>query len=390
MHVPFLAAKLEIPYVWIDSLCIIQRDVEGWDMEAVRIADYYQRSVFTIASPEAGHGIGLFGRVVDSPSPLIRIPYREKSGQERGYFNLSQTETNVAGRFYNAITSSDMLARGWVFQEWILSRRIVCFTTTGLFLLSSAMSPQTQDGEVVIPESATKMFNYSMKNTLVEFDLSVPNSLEGDMPSEGRLAAIGGIADEFGRVLAKRFSVGKESDDDDDDDDTSTASLRTYVAGIWLSTIHNGLLWEQATKGIHQRLAGIPTWSWASVYTQVNAGLIDADPPLSLAEGPLEVLPGNRARGPIKDNPRKRFPVLCLRGKLQSVSLGGYLAWSHVVYNVLFVRAAQTIANGYERVGVGRLFGQDIEKGIGEAVMKMVRLVYKLSLSPHVPYHTKP
>ncbi|KAK0724182.1 hypothetical protein B0H67DRAFT_640749 [Lasiosphaeris hirsuta] len=36
-----------------------------------------------------------------------------------------------------------------------------------------------------------------------------------------------------------------------------------------------------------------------------------------------EVLPGNRAEG-VKDNPRKRFPILCLHAKLQPVILGEY------------------------------------------------------------------
>ncbi|KAK3346435.1 hypothetical protein B0T25DRAFT_612938 [Lasiosphaeria hispida] len=352
-HVFVLAAKLEIP------TCGSTRFASSRRTPRIGTGRLYEWPI-TIRGPCL---------LVDSQNQLIRMPYRDKSGQQRGHFYLFQTETNVGDRFYEAITNSEMLARGWVFQEWILSRRIVCFTTAGLFLLCSAMSPQTQDGEVVEPEMATTTFNYSMRNSLIKFDLSAPSSWERrygphehihstwvslveafsrlhlTKPSEDRLVALRGIADEFGRALGKRFSRGE---DDVIGNDTSTAPIRTYVAGLWLSTIHNGLLWEQAADGTHQRPATIPTWSWASVYTQVkwddytsdkavktckldqvihrtfdeyNAGLIDADPPVSFVEGPLEVLPGNRT-GEANDNPRKRFPILCLRAKLQPVILG--------------------------------------------------------------------
>ena len=47
------ARSLEIPYVWIDSLCIIQDDSADWEREASQMARIYQFSIATIADTGA-------------------------------------------------------------------------------------------------------------------------------------------------------------------------------------------------------------------------------------------------------------------------------------------------------------------------------------------------
>ncbi|KAK0719331.1 heterokaryon incompatibility protein-domain-containing protein [Lasiosphaeris hirsuta] len=522
-----LVANLDIPYVWIDSLCIIQNDASDWSTEAVRMGDYYQRSVFTFACSDARPGT-LFNQAgpSDIRAPLIQMPYRDPSGKQHGYFYLHKQ--NIMERYENAVAKSELLTRGWVFQEWILSRRIICYTSSGLFFLCQSRSPRTEIGQLIKPElillqplssnehSGDKHADekYSLKNSLVDHGPSVPSRRDVNMeahadwehlveaysglhltcPSKDRLVALSGIADEFAHSLRKRYTSILRPEDDAD---VLTAPIRTYVAGLWLSSIQRGLVWEQVQKGRHERIPTIPTWSWASISTQVwwnkpqvdwgnplrykttcdfeldrvlnhtfeeyQAGLIDTTPTKPTVDGPLEMLPRrNNSRG-VKDDPYARFPILCLRAKLQPVILGGYfisdqdvqvtaqlvfyhrssprtaedwrmvasplkrghiagyasvehpdfqppnqqdssvvvgkgqpilyalhistfnggsggmtlgkLSLSHRVFSVLFVRPVQTITNGYERVGVGRLFGKEMDRGFEDAVTREVQLV---------------
>ncbi|KAK0618828.1 heterokaryon incompatibility protein-domain-containing protein [Immersiella caudata] len=551
-----LAANLDIPYVWIDSLCIIQKDADEWAIEAVKMGDYYQRSVFTVACPGATSAVGLFNKtqVEGSSTPVIRMPYRDSSGQQRGFFYLFQAEQNVEERYESTVAQSELLTRGWIFQEWILSRRVVCYTSTGLFLLCQSKSPRTQIGELVEPElqlpdsyTAKKLQTnkYSLKNSLTDHSLSLSryedvekgpgdhmqadwehlveaySGLHLTCPSKDRLVAMSGIADEFARALRKRYKrqrkathpwlavidknpPARETDSMDgwnaeEEDDTHTAHIRTYIAGLWLSSIRRGLLWEQVGTGTHNRIPTIPTWSWASISTRVRwdrpsdetwkrplgktvcdfeldgvinctideyqSSLIGVDPSATTDSSPLDVLPGDSHGGVASAKTSARFPILRLRAKLQPVVLGeylpseqerqvaahvssrsslagieswrmvaspldrghiagwasiehpglqppekqcapgpaaqerestqpvlyalhvstvhgvlggitlGYLSLFHRVYDVLFVRPVQTLVNGYERVGVGRLFGKEMERGFQDAVIREVRLV---------------
>src|SRR5579871_1088250 len=42
--------KLDIRYIWIDSLCIVQDDPEDWSIEASKMGSYYSNSLFNIAA----------------------------------------------------------------------------------------------------------------------------------------------------------------------------------------------------------------------------------------------------------------------------------------------------------------------------------------------------
>jgi hypothetical protein len=48
-----IARKLEIRYLWIDSLCIVQDDELDLETESSKIAAIYSNSDFTIASMDA-------------------------------------------------------------------------------------------------------------------------------------------------------------------------------------------------------------------------------------------------------------------------------------------------------------------------------------------------
>lgn len=48
--------KLGIPYIWIDSLCIIQDDPEDWRQEAAQMVSIYENEYVTIAATDGDDG----------------------------------------------------------------------------------------------------------------------------------------------------------------------------------------------------------------------------------------------------------------------------------------------------------------------------------------------
>lgn len=109
---------LEVPYLWIDSLCIIQDDGgSDFHAEAAKMSDIYRDSILTIAaSCSASDSAGfLQDRLVGDD------------------VELAETETQDPIHVRQAIDHSRMIrndpihARAWTFQETILPHRLLSF-----------------------------------------------------------------------------------------------------------------------------------------------------------------------------------------------------------------------------------------------------------------------
>jgi hypothetical protein len=57
----YITRKLGIQYLWIDSLCMIQNDVEDWRNEASKMSGVYGGSTHNLAASAASDGrVGCF------------------------------------------------------------------------------------------------------------------------------------------------------------------------------------------------------------------------------------------------------------------------------------------------------------------------------------------
>ena len=272
------AVKFGIPHVWIDSLCIIQDDPNDWDQESVKMGGYYQLATFTLVSTFAPADMASFtGYSHPAPSNIVRLPYKDKTGAQRGHFYVypRTSRSLLAKKWASHINDSQLLTRGWIFQEWLLSRRIVCLTPSGVYVQCHCRSggqtagqnqyneefgwfPPRPDcrGFLSIKASLRLSFHslpdvYSGWETVIEHY----SSLTLTVPEKDRIRAVAGVAAEFAAALDLRALRG---------------TTCTFIAGLWLSDISRGLLWRQASPGRHRRLHGFPTWSWASIETAVR------------------------------------------------------------------------------------------------------------------------
>jgi hypothetical protein len=253
-----LARYLQIGYIWIDALCIVQYDEEDWRNEAGKMAQIYSNSWLTIAATTAsGPQHGLF---------------RERALKElhstEGSFSVQATR-----HFPNQPTNDTngvfpLLKRGWAYQERLLSPRVVHFgpdeITWECFENRRCECGQNMHKRDEIDKR--KVFKYSDglgseydSRKVGNFWRSIGVQYTGlslTKPND-RLYALHGILSIIGSARQR-------------------ASKDVYLAGLWQETLAFDLLWylKDGRKKLGDRnqeqLKRAPTWSWASVDDRVE------------------------------------------------------------------------------------------------------------------------
>ncbi|KAN0102629.1 Heterokaryon incompatibility protein (HET) domain containing protein [Hyaloscypha variabilis] len=118
---------LDIPYLWIDSLCIVQGDAQDWEVEAAKMGPLYQNAYLTIAATKAsGSTEGLF--ISSSPTLKLEVCTPENSLGESTHLYVRPWVW-----FELSPERSPLLRRAWVFQEMMLSRRTIHFAEEQLY-----------------------------------------------------------------------------------------------------------------------------------------------------------------------------------------------------------------------------------------------------------------
>lgn len=262
-----IARWLDVEYLWIDALCIIQDDAQDWEEQSVQMGNIYRQSYVTIAAH------------VDAknPSPangcfLERKHFREISHQD----DSGQTcSTIVRGDFDHndeKVTPDALTGRGWCYQERLLSSRIIHFRPgeisfecfAGTKCECDELLPQ---GDLPLGRHPYKSFKegFAEYATIVEpYEGSAGDILNGlngnkawqawrDMAENyattdftyktDRLPALAGVA---GRMPKQAFG--------------------NYVAGLWTGELVSELLWRRSynVKRFRDKPYVAPTFAWAS------------------------------------------------------------------------------------------------------------------------------
>jgi Heterokaryon incompatibility protein (HET) len=282
-----LASRLQIRFIWIDSICIIQDGDGGadWRREALKMAQYYENSELTVAAAAAADpsSDGLFGRTRPPPT-IARLPYRAKDGTQNGYFYVYTTPTPIRDSYRDGVTLGNLLTRGWVLQEYVLSSRVVTFSHTGVFFECKKAPPiddfgtpigflpfvnydsykvsreQTEDLHVAELGAKCQLSVYDPISIRMWYSMvELYSGLSLTMTSD-RVVALSGIASQTLSGLNKL------------EDGFSTA----YASGTWVRDLPFGLAWAQDSRGTTKRDTGVvrvpnaPTWSWTSLMAPVT------------------------------------------------------------------------------------------------------------------------
>ena len=119
--------KLGLKHLWIDALCKVQDDTEDWKSEAATMATYYENAYITIAatsSPDSNSGF-LGERKEEVLSRKFRLRHCPHDP-------VCEVLTKPYHRSYGDLEKSTINTRGWMYQENVLSRRVACYTPSGI------------------------------------------------------------------------------------------------------------------------------------------------------------------------------------------------------------------------------------------------------------------
>lgn len=263
----WLTRRLGVRYLQIDSICIIQKGDGGqdWKVEALNIARYYQHSWLTIAGTVCDEKDGLFppsSRLL--PYNIVQLLYRNASRERQGHFYVYQCDNQIKSNYQAGVTESTLLQRGQVFQEWMLSCRIVCYTKYGVFYQCQTIIPSNNELEVVFLNT---QFSFKAAGSLEKLWLELIEVYLGrylTKPDKDRILAIVGVAKEFKEAL---IDQGKDrGKDQGKQQGTEQVGSLEYALGLWFWDIYYKLLQEIGldSSGVTEQLLGTPTWSWAS------------------------------------------------------------------------------------------------------------------------------
>ncbi|OAX82854.1 hypothetical protein ACJ72_02795 [Emergomyces africanus] len=280
-----LTRALGFKYIWIDSLCIIQDDAGDWNVESANMAAIYTNGHLTIAATQSANGAGgLYRDTPDfevtgkTPGPLPdQLDRSDKGGEAYRLFFRERIDHHIDMEVTpnNSFTGNPtathypLLTRAWVYQERMLSTRILHFSRYELFFeCRSSIFCECDDIEFhgSSPETPIALFKIEHAEALRDYTSSWAEEFQEDIRYQGaslwrtivscytallltmskdRLPAISGIAKD---LAARRKS--------------------RYLAGVWEESINDDLLWSVHWRSRHQKARpyprNAPTWSWAS------------------------------------------------------------------------------------------------------------------------------
>ncbi|KAH6666742.1 heterokaryon incompatibility protein-domain-containing protein, partial [Halenospora varia] len=115
--------QLDIDFLWIDSLCIIQDSPEDWTREAASMGDIYENAYLTIAATKAARSSDGLYSVTEGPF----LAHFDVEGAVHRSITPPLPHSGVVTAQSDLISSFPLFDRGWAYQERRLSVRIVHF-----------------------------------------------------------------------------------------------------------------------------------------------------------------------------------------------------------------------------------------------------------------------
>lgn len=281
-----IARKLDIQYVWIDSLCIVQDDAKDWETEASKMASIYNGAYLVVAATATPDGSGgcLFARkphiTINGTSPTgapFEIYGRETISHDIFGWNVDKNlrrvwdPSNTQEWINRHDTAYPLMSRAWCFQERMLATRMLHYTKKEVvFECASSMScecgalqdhdqdPHLEARRTILTRPAqvpggtvTSQNDHDIGDPGTWRDFMMEFSQKKITRRTDCLPAIAGLAVKWHRGP----STGR------------------YLAGIWEDDLLRSLAWlpHEADQG--QELGYIaPSWSWLSAQRGVTWG----------------------------------------------------------------------------------------------------------------------
>ncbi|RYC58281.1 hypothetical protein CHU98_g7919 [Xylaria longipes] len=235
--------QLGLRYLWIDSLCIIQDDSNDWARESSKMAATYSLAHLTIAATRSpNHEGGCFSKI--KPQFLTHeVTVASPDNDELTLF-FRQSIPHCTGLILTPEQANEfpLLDRAWVYQERLLSPRVLHFQNNELSW-ECAHHSVCECGEGV--QSFMEVILPSFKSPKVEHARVFTKT--------GTRA----IANRWHELVQEQMSEHREG--------------HQYIAGLWDYTVFMDMLWAtESNRGQRPDMWRGPSWSWVSTTTTVT------------------------------------------------------------------------------------------------------------------------
>ncbi|KAF2434655.1 HET-domain-containing protein, partial [Tothia fuscella] len=228
--------RIGFRYLWIDSLCIVQDDVEDWQIQSAQMASIYHNSTLTVAALHGkGHGDGLYSKSQDQAlldMSSYDIPFSiyaiKCQGYECGHYDMERAYPG------------NLVSRGWVYQERILSPRVVYFGVNEvawecMTSFACACQPKMagyKEGSNWMGSSAH--VKTSLAEVQPEAELVHASNTWHEMVVKYNHLSLSFPKDKFEALSGLVSEIWKSRPGD------------TYLAGLWRNTILEDLAWHRS------------------------------------------------------------------------------------------------------------------------------------------------
>ena len=275
-----LAQKLRVRYVWIDSLCIVQDDKNDWLRESQVMCDIYENAYLTVAATSSPDCSVSMWHCFNggATAPTARFQGISAAGESYELLATRSTAWERGEAHPRQDTPAErrrevwpLLDRAWVFQERMLSARVLHFTANEL--VWECKEETTCECGDMQPNAKDELF-HSMLETGTDHDLAavwreMVQAYSGLCITyrSDRFPALSGLAQKFAR---KRTAA-------------------RYLAGLWSTSLAADLIWyrdddqmseekpeygrtkvaDPATSE-HGQGGTAPSWSWAAVDGEIS------------------------------------------------------------------------------------------------------------------------
>ncbi|ORY60792.1 uncharacterized protein BCR38DRAFT_411908 [Pseudomassariella vexata] len=117
--------ELNVPYLWIDSICVVQDDAKDWEVELGKMENVFSSAYCTLAASSAESSLVGF--------PSSRTPRTYVAVRSSTRANGTTYFAKCIDNFHQDVEAAVLNTRGWVFQERALSRRTIHFTSNQIY-----------------------------------------------------------------------------------------------------------------------------------------------------------------------------------------------------------------------------------------------------------------
>ncbi|KAH6894632.1 heterokaryon incompatibility protein-domain-containing protein [Thelonectria olida] len=178
------AHSMDLEYIWIDSLCIIQDSDDDWRYESARMSNVYQNALFNIAATAAtnAHEGMFYARdPIKIIPPRVHVCWDGKwpwypETKIRGWYYLTLAEA-----FELDVLSAPLNQRGWIFQERALSPRVFHFSRDQVYWECCSLQASEAFPEGLIDVDSGRLSTVSSTSSKIFELCNSPNTLIGSI-----------------------------------------------------------------------------------------------------------------------------------------------------------------------------------------------------------------